>query len=76
MEEKGETMTEKTLRVPDMSCGHCKAAVEGELNKLSGVKKANADLEKGTVEVSYDEGTVSTEDLKDAIEEAGYTVAA
>jgi copper chaperone len=69
-------MTEKTFNVPDMSCGHCKAAVEGELNKLSGVKKANADVEKGTVEVSYDEGTVTTEDLKDAIEEAGYTVAA
>jgi len=69
-------MTEKTLKVPDMSCGHCKAAVEGELNRLSGVKKANADVEKGTVEVTYDEGTVTTEDLKDAIEEAGYTVAA
>ena len=69
-------MTEKTLRVPDMHCGHCKAAVEGELNKLSGVKKANADVEKGTVEVSYDDGAVSAEDLKDAIEEAGYTVAA
>jgi copper chaperone len=69
-------MTEKTFNVPDMSCGHCKAAVEGELNKLSGVTKANADIEKGTVEVSYDEGTVTTEDLKGAIEEAGYTVAA
>ena len=69
-------MTEKTLRVPDMHCGHCKAAVEGELRKLSGVQIANADLQKGTVEVSYDEGTVSTENLKEAIEEAGYTVAA
>jgi copper chaperone len=69
-------MTEKTLNVPDMSCGHCKAAVESELSKLSGVKRANADVEKGTVEVAYDEGKVTTEDLKDAIEEAGYTVAA
>ena len=59
-----------------MSCGHCKSAVEGELNKLSGVRRANADVEKGTVEVTYDERTVSTEDLKDAIEEVGYTVAA
>ena len=58
-----------------MHCGHCKAAVEGELSKLSGVQRANADLEKGTVEVSYDEGRVSTEDLRGAIEEAGYTVA-
>ena len=69
-------MTEKTLKVPDMSCGHCKAAVEDELNKLSGVKYSKADVQKGTVEVSYDESRVSTEDLKDAIEEAGYTVAA
>jgi copper chaperone len=69
-------MTDRTFKVPDMSCGHCKAAVEGELNKLSGVKEANADVDRGTVEVSYDEGTVTTEDLKGAIEEAGYTVAA
>ncbi len=69
-------MTEKTLNVPDISCGHCKAAVEGGLNELPGVERANADVAKGTVEVSYDEGTVTTEDLKGAIEEAGYTVAA
>jgi copper chaperone len=69
-------MTERTFNVPDMSCGHCKAAVEGELNKLTGVERANADVEKGTVEVFYDEGTVTTEDLEGAIEEAGYTVAA
>ena len=68
-------MTEKTFNVPDMSCGHCKAAVEGGLNELPGVKKADADVAKGTVEVSYDESTVTTEDLKVAIEEAGYTVA-
>jgi copper chaperone len=69
-------MTEKTFNVPDMSCGHCKAAVEGALNKRSGVVRANADIVNGTVEVSYDEGTVTTEDLLGAIEEAGYTVAA
>jgi copper chaperone len=69
-------MTEKTLRVPDMHCSHCKTAVEGELSKLSGVQIANADVEKGTVEVSYDESWVSAEQLKSAIEEAGYTVAA
>jgi copper chaperone len=69
-------MAEKTLSVEGMSCAHCKAAVEGELNKLLGVKQASADIERGTVEVSYDEGAVTTEDLKGAIEEAGYTVAA
>ncbi len=69
-------MSDTRFNVPDMSCGHCKAAVEGELNKLPGVAGSNADVENGTVEVSYDEGTVSTEQLKGAIEDAGYTVAA
>ena len=69
-------MMDRTFNVPDMSCGHCKAAVEEELNRLPGVDRAEADVEKGIVEVSYDEGAVSTGDLEGAIEEAGYTVVA
>ena len=69
-------MTDVTFAVPDMSCGHCKAAVERELNGLFGVEHSNADVEKGTVAVRYDEGEVSNEQLITAIERAGYTVAA
>ncbi len=69
-------MIARRFTVPEMSCGHCKAAVEGELSKLSGVERSNADPEKGIVEVSYDEDWVSEEQLKGAIEEAGYTVTA
>ena len=67
-------MTDTTFKVPEMSCGHCKAAIEGELNKLSGVEYSNANLEEGTVKVSYEEGRVSEEQLKGAIEDAGYAV--
>ena len=67
-------MTNATLRVPDMSCGHCKAAVEGELNKLSGVEYSNADFEKGVVEVRYEEDRVTIGELEGAIEDAGYAV--
>ena len=69
-------MTDKTLNVEGMSCANCKAAVEGELRALPGTEKANADVAMGTVEVRYDESKVGAEDLKSAIEEAGYTVAA
>ena len=41
-----------------------------------GELEPNADLEKGTVAVRYDEGKVSNEQLIEALEEAGYTVAA
>ena len=67
-------MTNATFRVPDMSCGNCKAAVEGELNKLSGVEYSNADFEKGVVEVRYEEERVTIGELEGAIEDAGYAV--
>jgi copper chaperone len=67
-------MMDRRLEVEGMSCGHCKAAVEEELGKLSGVESSNADPEKGVVEVRYDEDRVTTEDLEGAIEEAGYSV--
>jgi copper chaperone len=69
-------MIDKTLNVPDMSCAHCKAAIESELKALPGIEQAGADVARGTVEVRYDESKVGTEDLERAIEEAGYTVAA
>jgi copper chaperone len=69
-------MTDITLKVPEMSCGHCKDAIEGELNKLCGVEYSNANLEEGTLKVYYDDGRVSEEQLKGAVEDAGYAVTA
>ncbi len=67
-------MTDATLHVEGMSCGHCKAAVEGELGKLAGVEYSDADFERGIVRVRYDEGRVTAQELEAAVEEAGYTV--
>lgn len=69
-------MIDIKLNVPDMSCGHCKAAIEGQLGKLPGVEKANADPGTKLVEVSYTEDRVDEQQIKSAIEEAGYTIAA
>ena len=68
-------MTETKLSVPDMSCAHCEAAVEGSLNALSGAN-SNADFETGIVEITYDEDRVTPETLGDAMRSAGYTVKA
>lgn len=69
-------MTNVRFDVTGMSCGHCKAAVEEELNKIEGVEHSNADVERDTVEITYDESQVGPERLTRAIEEAGYTVTA
>lgn len=68
-------MTEKTFEVRGMSCAHCKRAVEEELDGLSGVEHSEADFEKDTVKVRYDEARVTTADIRGAVEEAGYTLA-
>lgn len=68
-------MIEETYRVEGMSCAHCKAAVEDELGKLPGVERSHADFERGTVEVRYDADRVTADDVRRAVEEAGYALA-
>lgn len=68
-------MTERTFNVEGISRAHCEAAVEDGLNALSGVEISNADFERGTVEVRYDESRVTSGDIKNAVEEAGYKLA-
>jgi len=65
---------ETTLNVQGMTCGHCKAAVEGALKKLEGVSVAEVNLEAGNVAVTYDEGKVSVDNMKAAIEDQGYYI--
>ncbi len=67
-------MVEVTISVEGMSCGHCKAAVEGALTKLDGVTKAEVNLADKNVTVQYDNGKVTEDKLKNEIEEAGYDV--
>ena len=68
-------MTEtRVLRVPDMSCGHCELSVQEALDEIDGVEASKADHTRGEVELTYDKGKVSDEDLRKAIDEAGYTL--
>ncbi|MBW3659995.1 MAG: copper ion binding protein [Actinobacteria bacterium] len=62
----------RTYSVPEISCGHCKASIEGEVGKLDDVSSVNVDIDRKTVTV---EGDASDEAIKAAIDEAGYEVA-
>jgi len=57
-----------------MSCGHCELSVQEALDELDGVERADADHTKGEVELTYDRDRVTEENLREAIEEAGYTL--
>ncbi|EJL43628.1 copper chaperone CopZ [Brevibacillus agri] len=65
-------MKNVTLNVEGMSCNHCVNAVEKTLKELGAEGKVN--LAAKTVEVSYNESTLTLEAIKEAIEEQGYDV--
>lgn len=65
----------ETFKVPDVSCGHCKSAIETALVPLAGVQQANVDIEAKKVDVSYDETIIDRTGVVRAIEAAGYDVA-
>lgn len=65
---------EKNINVVGMHCPSCVAAVELSLTDLDGIDSAKADLESGSVAIILDEDKVSDEDIKEAVEEAGFKV--
>jgi P-type Cu+ transporter len=69
---KDKIMTQKTLKIEGMSCGHCSARVEKALNAINGVE-AKVDLAAKTAQVNLTE-EVSEEILKKAVTDAGYEV--
>ncbi|WP_054943184.1 copper chaperone CopZ [Paenibacillus ihuae] len=65
-------MSNVTLTVEGMSCGHCVSAVEKAVSGLGAAAKV--DLQAKKVAVDYDESKVSLNDIKAAIEDQGYDV--
>lgn len=64
-------MQNKEFKIEGMSCHHCVMAVKKELSSLD---LESAGVEIGKAVVSYDESKVTEEQIKSAIEEAGYKV--
>ena len=66
-------MHEQTFTVSGMTCGHCVAAVSEELSKLPGVTDVAVILDGGNVTVRS-ETLLDDEAVRDAVDEAGYTL--
>ena len=66
-------MTEITMKIDGMMCGHCEARVKAALEGVSGVSSAAVSHESGTAVVSCT-GKVTEKKLRRAVEDAGYTV--
>ena len=64
----------ETHDVVGMTCDHCARAVRAEVSAIEGVTDVNVDVTSGVVRVTARQ-PVPTTALRDAVEEAGYTLA-
>jgi len=65
-------VTEKVYTVTGMTCGHCVSSVSSEVGKVSGVSGVDVDLGSGRVTVTGED--FSDDQIREAVDEAGYTL--
>ncbi|MBW0114341.1 heavy-metal-associated domain-containing protein [Pseudonocardia abyssalis] len=68
-------MSETTYTVTGMTCEHCVASVTEEISEIDGVTAVAVDLPTGGVTVSST-APIDQADVRNAVEEAGYRLAA
>ena len=66
-------MSTTTYQVTGMTCGHCVQAVSSEVSAIDGVTDVQVDLESGRVDVTGE--NVTEDDVRAAVDEAGYALA-
>jgi copper chaperone len=64
-------MERMTMTIEGMGCGHCVGAVAAALRETAGVTVHNVTV--GTAVVDVDPALAGEDDLKRAVEQAGYT---
>lgn len=64
----------KRYHVSGMGCEACVKRVEKAVGALEGVRHAAVSLESETLSIDYDETKTGFEALKNAVEEAGYSL--
>lgn len=60
------------FKVLNLGCSACVAHTEEAIKGVDGVSNVAVNLEKGEATVTYDSSKTSPEQLKSAVQEAGY----
>jgi P-type Cu+ transporter len=68
--------SEALFTVPSMGSDHCAGLVSTSIKRLTGINDISTNIANHKVTVSFDPVTVNTKNIKEAIEQAGYDVAA
>ena len=63
-----------SLNVEGMSCSHCADSIKKAVEELNGVSKVTVSVDDKKVVVEYDGERISSDIIKDVIEDQGYQV--
>ena len=66
-------MEKKTLTIPNISCGHCVASIQSEVNELEGVHFLEGIPEEKTITVEW-EVPATFEAIRDKLKEINYPI--
>ena len=67
-------MDEKTITIPNISCGHCVMAIKNELGDVDGVKSVEGDPENKQVTIQW-ETPATLEKIQETLKEINYPAA-
>ena len=65
--------SETTLKIPAIDCQKCVDTIRRTLKVLPSVEVAQADTETKLVRIQFDEATVSVDQIREALDEIGFS---
>lgn len=65
-------MKKQTITIGGMTCGHCVMSVRKELSRIPGLTVDAVQI--GKAEITFNDTTVTDDDVRRAVVQAGYTV--
>jgi cation transport ATPase len=64
-----------TLKIANMHCEHCLESISQAARRLAGVEEVTGDPARQTIDVTYREGAVEPDGIREAIIERGFEIA-
>ena len=64
-------MEKSTLKIPNISCGHCINSIKNELTEIEGVLSVEGNPENKTITIEW-ESPASIEMIRDSLKEINY----
>jgi copper chaperone len=64
-------MEKSTLKIPNISCGHCVNAIKNELSEMDGIKSIEENIENKTITIEWNT-PATLESIKNKLKEINY----